>query len=134
MNQSLEIALFPCLSDNYGFLIHDPESGETAAIDTPEASKIEVACAELPGLTRGVSGGDSFRFGQHEVQVIFTPGHTVDHIIYYVPSAKSVWAAGDYLKVRPKICLAPWQQSQRCPMTLKFTARMNIRSLMQNLL
>ncbi|MCZ8172367.1 MAG: hydroxyacylglutathione hydrolase [Brevundimonas sp.] len=33
----LEIHQFPCLSDNYGFLIHDPASGETACIDTPDA-------------------------------------------------------------------------------------------------
>ena len=32
----LEVHQFPCLSDNYGFLIHDPASGETAAIDTPD--------------------------------------------------------------------------------------------------
>lgn len=30
---------FPCLSDNYGFLVHDSESGETAAIDTPDAKE-----------------------------------------------------------------------------------------------
>ncbi len=35
----LEVHQFPCLSDNYGFLLHDPESGETACIDTPDASK-----------------------------------------------------------------------------------------------
>ncbi len=34
------IHMFPCLSDNYGFLIHDPASGETACIDTPDADKI----------------------------------------------------------------------------------------------
>ena len=33
----LEIHQFPCLSDNYGFLLHDPASGETACIDTPDA-------------------------------------------------------------------------------------------------
>lgn len=33
----LQIHQFPCLSDNYGFLIHDPASGETACIDTPDA-------------------------------------------------------------------------------------------------
>lgn len=33
----LEVHQFPCLSDNYGFLVHDPASGETAAIDTPDA-------------------------------------------------------------------------------------------------
>jgi hydroxyacylglutathione hydrolase len=34
---SLEIHQFPCLSDNYGFLLHDPASGETTCIDTPDA-------------------------------------------------------------------------------------------------
>jgi len=34
---SLEIHQFACLSDNYGFLLHDPASGETACIDTPDA-------------------------------------------------------------------------------------------------
>ena len=35
----LEIHQFPCLSDNYGFLVHDPDSGETAAIDTPDGAE-----------------------------------------------------------------------------------------------
>jgi hydroxyacylglutathione hydrolase len=34
---TLEVDQFPCLSDNYGFLLHDPASGETACIDTPDA-------------------------------------------------------------------------------------------------
>jgi hydroxyacylglutathione hydrolase len=33
----LQIHQFPCLSDNYGFLVHDPASGETTCIDTPDA-------------------------------------------------------------------------------------------------
>jgi hydroxyacylglutathione hydrolase len=36
----LQIHQFPCLSDNYGFLIHDPATGATAAIDTPDAEEI----------------------------------------------------------------------------------------------
>ncbi|MBH5322339.1 hydroxyacylglutathione hydrolase [Aurantiacibacter sediminis] len=36
---TLEIHQFPCLSDNYGFLLHDPVSGETACIDTPDADE-----------------------------------------------------------------------------------------------
>lgn len=36
---SLQIHQFPCLSDNYGFLLHDPASGETACIDTPDATE-----------------------------------------------------------------------------------------------
>ena len=35
----LEIHQFPCLSDNYGYLLHDPDSGETAAIDTPDGAE-----------------------------------------------------------------------------------------------
>ncbi len=34
---TLQVHQFPCLSDNYGFLLHDPDSGETACIDTPDA-------------------------------------------------------------------------------------------------
>jgi hydroxyacylglutathione hydrolase len=36
----LQIHQFPCLSDNYGFLIHDEATGTTAAIDTPDADEI----------------------------------------------------------------------------------------------
>lgn len=35
----LQIHQFPCLSDNYGFLLHDPASGETACIDTPDGAE-----------------------------------------------------------------------------------------------
>ncbi|MGH6785407.1 MAG: hydroxyacylglutathione hydrolase [Novosphingobium sp.] len=35
----LEIHQFACLSDNYGYLLHDPESGETACIDTPDGAE-----------------------------------------------------------------------------------------------
>jgi hydroxyacylglutathione hydrolase len=40
---ALTVHQFPCLGDNYGYLIHDEENDLTAAIDTPEASKIEAA-------------------------------------------------------------------------------------------
>ena len=46
----LLIRQFPCLSDNYGFLVHDPASGETAAIDTPDADAI-LAEAAAAGWT-----------------------------------------------------------------------------------
>lgn len=35
----LQVHQFPCLRDNYGFLLHDPDSGETAAIDTPDGAE-----------------------------------------------------------------------------------------------
>jgi len=44
---SLTVRQFPCLSDNYGFLVRDEASGQVAAIDTPDA---EVILAQLDGL------------------------------------------------------------------------------------
>ncbi len=37
----LQVRLFPCLNDNYGFLAHDDSTGETVAIDTPDADEIK---------------------------------------------------------------------------------------------
>jgi len=42
----LEIVQFPCLKDNYGYALHDAESGSTAVVDTPEVAPIERALAE----------------------------------------------------------------------------------------
>jgi hydroxyacylglutathione hydrolase len=36
----LTIHMFPCLADNYGYLLHDRDSGSTAAVDTPDAKEI----------------------------------------------------------------------------------------------
>ncbi len=36
----LTIHMFPCLADNYGYLLHDAESNTTAAVDTPDAEEI----------------------------------------------------------------------------------------------
>ena len=37
---ALQIHQIPCLQDNYGYLVHDPDSGLTASIDTPDADAI----------------------------------------------------------------------------------------------
>jgi hydroxyacylglutathione hydrolase len=42
----VELVTIPCLSDNYSFLIHDDETGETAVIDVPEAAPIKAALEE----------------------------------------------------------------------------------------
>ena len=126
----LHIHQFPALdhNSNYGFLLHDDVTGETACIDTPELDPILAAldatgwrltqiwnthhhfdhvganldladrfdveivgnaedARRIKGLTRGVRGGDTFRFGAHDVHVIDTPGHTLGHICYHVPDA-----------------------------------------------
>lgn len=40
-----ELVTIPCLSDNYAYLVHDAESGETAVFDVPEAAPIRAALA-----------------------------------------------------------------------------------------
>src|SRR6201985_2918712 len=45
-----EIRTFPCLSDNFGYLIHDPATKATASIDAPEAGPI-IAALEREGWT-----------------------------------------------------------------------------------
>ncbi|PZR31230.1 hydroxyacylglutathione hydrolase [Caulobacter segnis] len=44
---------FPCLSDNYGFLVRDEASGQVATIDTPDAETILARLGEL-GWTLGL--------------------------------------------------------------------------------
>ena len=36
----LTVHLFPCLTDNYGFLIRDDATGQVAAIDTPDGARV----------------------------------------------------------------------------------------------
>ena len=43
---AIQIHMFPCLQDNYGFLLHDGEAGVTATVDTPEVEAILNALGE----------------------------------------------------------------------------------------
>ena len=36
----IEVRLFPCLTDNYGFLVRDTASGDAAAVDTPDGEAV----------------------------------------------------------------------------------------------
>ncbi len=60
----LEIELFPCRSDNFGVLLHDPETGATVSIDAPEEKPILDALAR-----RGWA-----------LSHIFTTHHHGDHV------------------------------------------------------
>ena len=53
MQSPLEIVAVPALSDNYIWLVHDPQSGETAVVDPGEAAP---ALAEAEGAAAGPSG------------------------------------------------------------------------------
>jgi len=37
---TLQLVTIPCLSDNYAYLIHDPDSGDTAVIDVPDHAPV----------------------------------------------------------------------------------------------
>ena len=45
-----EIRLFPCLADNFGYLVHDPVTKATASIDAPEAAPV-IKALEREGWT-----------------------------------------------------------------------------------
>ena len=45
MMKTLEIEVFQCRSDNYGVLVHEPETGLTATVDAPEEQAILDAVA-----------------------------------------------------------------------------------------
>lgn len=47
----LDVRLFPCLSDNYGFLVRDIATGSVATVDTPDADAI-LAALERSGWGR----------------------------------------------------------------------------------
>lgn len=61
---ALSIVQFPCLSDNYGVLIHDEATGRTASIDAPEAGPVLAALS-----AQGWKLSD-----------IFTTHHHPDHV------------------------------------------------------
>ena len=48
---TLDVRLFPCLSDNYGFLVRDAATGAVATVDTPDADAI-LAALEQSGWGR----------------------------------------------------------------------------------
>ncbi len=131
---SLIIEQFTCRHDNFGVLIHDTDSGLTAAIDAPEAAPIEARlrdnnwhlahifvthhhadhtdgiaalkadhgctvtapvreAAKIPQVDNTVGGGDKLQFGGFAIDVIDTPGHTLGHISYFVPTAQVAFVA-----------------------------------------
>lgn len=50
----LRIHQFPCLNDNYGYLVHDADSGATFAIDTPDADKYLAEAEKLGWVITGI--------------------------------------------------------------------------------
>lgn len=134
---TLQFHQFPYGSDNYGVLVHDDVSGETACVDAGDADavlgaleatgwslselwithhhadhvdgllavKARGGCKVLGPVARGtaiegvdqhLAEGDSFMFGTHKVDVLQTPGHTLDMINFHLGNDKVVFT-GDTL-------------------------------------
>jgi len=133
----LQVRMIPCLEDNYGYLVHDPASGFTACVDTPEVAPI-LDCLEdkgwalshilnthhhfdhaggnlelkektgaviigsrkdakrIPGIDIQMGNDDVYLFGQHEMRIWETPGHTRGHMVFYFPASRLLFA-GDTL-------------------------------------
>ena len=124
-------------SDNYGVLMHDPETGQTAAIDAGDLDSYQAAleqtgwtlshilvthhhgdhteglamlaaqtgatvygpAGDKPGheaIENSLVDGDKLTFAGTSVEVIATPGHTLDMLNYYLPE-QSVCFTGDTL-------------------------------------
>jgi hydroxyacylglutathione hydrolase len=52
----------------------------------------------IPGLTQTVQEGDVLWLGHERIEVIAVPGHTLHHVVYYLPDAQSLFC-GDTLFV-----------------------------------
>lgn len=132
-----EYYLFPYLADNYGVLVHSPDTGETAAIDAGDAQPYLDALAlkgwklteiwithhhwdhtdglaelkqktgaktvgpriqsvPISGLDVLLGEGDEYQFSGEEVQILHTPGHSLDMLNFYFPS-ESIVFTGDTL-------------------------------------
>lgn len=78
---------------------HGDHTGGNLALKEATGCTIYGPAAEadrIPGIDVEVTDGDVIRFGDFDVKVIETPGHTIGHIAYWIPDAKVVFV-GDTL-------------------------------------
>jgi len=47
----------------------------------------------IPNINKALSEGDIIPFGDEELHIIDTPGHTCGHIAYYAPQSKALFCA-----------------------------------------
>lgn len=133
----LVIEQFMCRSDNFGVLVHDPDTGLTASIDAPDGQPIldvldrngwklshvflthhhadhtaglaalhdqfqprligpKLSMEKVSGIDLPVSQGNVIEWSGRDINVLETPGHTLDHVSYWFSDDKIVFA-GDTL-------------------------------------
>ena len=71
----------------------DHVAANQALKDKFSAEIIGPAGSKIPGLDRAVGDGDRFTFAEYDVDVIATPGHTLDHICYHIPGFQTAFTA-----------------------------------------
>lgn len=72
----------------------------------------------IPGITHPLDADDEFWFGSQTVRAVDTSGHTIGHMGYYLPEAKSVFCgdavfvlgAGKIMEGSPGMC---WESMKR---------------------
>ena len=101
---AMEVYQFPCLQDNYSFLLHDPSTGATAVVDTPEVAPIEAALKEKGWKLTHIlnthhhwdhTGGNAELKAMHGCEVIGPRGETKGEI----PGADRAVGEGDEVSV-----------------------------------
>lgn len=94
---SMTLLAVPCLSDNYAYLIHDPQTGATGVVDVPEAAPV-LAALHQQGWT---------------LSDIFLTHHHNDHVdgaaeVQAATGARVIGAAADAHRLPPlTIALKP---------------------------
>jgi hydroxyacylglutathione hydrolase len=80
---------------------HWDHVGANLALKQQTGCQIIAAAADrerIPGIDVGVEQGDVFALGQHQAQIIATPGHTSGHVVYYFAEDQALFC-GDTLFV-----------------------------------
>ena len=75
---------------------HGDHTEANLALKEEFGCRIIGPAGEIPGRDEIVREGDTFLFGTYEVRILETPGHTLDHITFWIP-AESVAFVGDTL-------------------------------------
>jgi hydroxyacylglutathione hydrolase len=104
----LEIVRVPVLSDNYSWLVHDADSGETIVVDPGEAQPVLDAAAARRWTIGAIwtthwhpdhvggNAGDTVMLGAHTARVMHVPGHTSGHIAFHLAGDAAIFT-GDTL-------------------------------------
>ncbi|MBZ8118102.1 hydroxyacylglutathione hydrolase [Roseovarius sp. LXJ103] len=86
---TLELVTIPCLADNYAYLAHDPATGETLAVDVPEAAPI--------------------------ISMLANKGWTLSHVLLTHHHWDHVDGLGDLLAAHPAMVIGAKADAHRLP-------------------